>query len=129
MGAQALSYVLITPARNEEGFIEQTIQSVVAQTIPPRKWVIVSDGSTDRTDDIVKKYMAEYSWIELVRMPERRDRHFGAKVQCFNAAWEKVRCDNFDIIGSLDADITFAKDYFDFLLAKFSADAELGVAG
>jgi glycosyltransferase involved in cell wall biosynthesis len=129
MGAQALSYVLITPARNEEGFIEQTIQSVVAQTVPPRKWVIVSDGSTDRTDDIVKQYMTEYSWIELVRMPERRDRHFGAKVQCFNAAWAKVRCDNFDIIGNLDADITFGKDYFDFLLAKFSADAELGVAG
>jgi glycosyltransferase involved in cell wall biosynthesis len=129
MGAQTLSYVLITPARNEEGFIEQTIQSVVAQTVPPRKWVIVSDGSTDRTDDIVKKYMTEYSWIELVRMPERRDRHFGAKVQCFNAAWAKVHCDNFDIIGNLDADITFGKDYFDFLLAKFSADAELGVAG
>jgi glycosyltransferase involved in cell wall biosynthesis len=129
MGAQTLSYVLITPARNEEGFIEQTIQSVVAQTVPPRKWVIVSDGSTDRTDDIVKQYMTEYSWIELVRMPERRDRHFGAKVQCFNAAWAKVRCDNFDIIGNLDADITFGKDYFDFLLAKFSADAELGVAG
>ena len=68
--------------------------------------------------------MAEYSWIELVRMPEHRDRHFGAKVQCFNAGCEKVRCENFDIIGNLDADITFGKDYFEFLLAKFSADAE-----
>ena len=129
MSAHTLSYVLITPARNEEGFIELTMQSVVAQTVPPRKWVIVSDGSTDRTDEIVKKYMAEYPWIDLIRMPEHRDRHFGAKVQCFNAALEKVRCDNFDIIGNLDADITFGKDYFDFLLSKFSADAELGVAG
>src|SRR5881409_233383 len=60
-----LEYVLITPARNEEQFIEQTIQSVVSQTTPPRKWVIVSDGSTDRTDEIVRKYVDQYSWLTL----------------------------------------------------------------
>jgi biofilm PGA synthesis N-glycosyltransferase PgaC len=129
MRAQDLAYVLITPARNEEGFIEQTIRSVISQTVLPRKWVIVSDGSTDRTDDIVKKYLADYPWIELVRMPERRDRHFAAKVQCFNAGCEKVRYEDFDIIGNLDADITFGKDHFEFLLAKFAADSKLGVAG
>jgi biofilm PGA synthesis N-glycosyltransferase PgaC len=129
MSAQPLTYVLITPARNEEGFIEQTIQSVVSQTVLPRKWVIVSDGSTDRTDDIVKKYIAEHSWIELVRMPERRDRHFAAKVQCFNAGLDKLRGENFDVIGNLDADITMGEDYFQFLLAKFAASPKLGVAG
>ena len=66
----SLSYVLITPARNEEAFIEQTIQSVINQTILPLRWVIVSDGSTDRTDEIVSKYTADHPWIELVRMPE-----------------------------------------------------------
>ena len=65
------SYVLITPARNEAKFIELTLKSVVAQTVPPLKWVIVSDGSTDGTDDIVHKYVARYPWIELVRMRER----------------------------------------------------------
>jgi glycosyltransferase involved in cell wall biosynthesis len=129
MSAQDLTYVLITPARNEEGFVEQTIQSVIAQTVLPRKWVIVSDGSTDRTDDIVKRYMAEHSWIELVRMPKRRERHFAAKVKCFNAGAERVRGESFDIIGNLDADITFSKDYLEYLLSKFSADAKLGVAG
>jgi biofilm PGA synthesis N-glycosyltransferase PgaC len=129
MSAPELTYVLITPARNEEDFIEQTIQSVVAQTVLPRKWVIVSDGSTDRTDEIVKKYMAEHSWIELVRMPEHRDRHFGAKVQCFNAGLDKLRDENFDIIGNLDADITMGEDYFQFLLTKFAAAPKLGVAG
>jgi poly-beta-1,6-N-acetyl-D-glucosamine synthase len=124
-----LTYVLITPARNEEGFIEQTIQSVVAQTVLPRKWVIVSDGSTDRTDDIVKQYMSEHSWIEFVRMPERRDRHFAAKVRCFNAALDKVRGESFDIIGNLDADITFDPDHFEYLLSKFAANSQLGVAG
>ena len=129
MSTRELTYVLITPARNEEGFLEQTIQSVIAQTVLPRKWVIVSDGSTDRTDDIVKKYMAENSWIELVRMPEHRDRQFAAKVHCFNAGYSKVLGENFDIIGNLDADITMDEDYFEFLLAKFAAAPRLGVAG
>jgi poly-beta-1,6-N-acetyl-D-glucosamine synthase len=69
-------YVLITPARNEAQSIELTIQSVVAQTIRPLRWVIVSDGSTDETDNIVSKYAAEHPWIELVRTPDRRERHF-----------------------------------------------------
>jgi poly-beta-1,6-N-acetyl-D-glucosamine synthase len=129
MSDPELTYALITPARNEEGFLEQTIQSVVAQTVRPRKWVIVSDGSTDRTDEIVKKYSAEHPWIEWVRMPEHRDRHFGAKVQCFNAGLDKLRGESFDIIGNLDADITVGEDYFQFLLAKFAAAPKLGVAG
>ena len=65
----ALKYVLITPARNEAAFIEQTIQAVVNQTVTPLKWVIVSDGSTDGTDEIVNRYAAKNDWIELVRLP------------------------------------------------------------
>jgi glycosyltransferase involved in cell wall biosynthesis len=75
-----LDYILITPARNEAEFIEGTIRSVLDQSIRPNKWIIVSDGSTDGTDDIVKRFLADNSWIQLVRMPERRDRHFAAKV-------------------------------------------------
>src|SRR3990172_8880000 len=75
-----LSYVLITPARNEEEHIEKTIRSVHSQTILPLKWVIVSDGSTDRTEEIVGKYLDGNPWMELVRMPTRSDRHFAAKV-------------------------------------------------
>jgi glycosyltransferase involved in cell wall biosynthesis len=129
MNSKQLTYILITPSRNEEQFIEQTIQSVVSQTVLPMKWMIVSDGSTDATDEIVKKYLPAHPWMELIRMPERRDRHFGAKVQCFNAGYEKVRDEIFDIIGNLDADITFDESHFDFLLAKFDADPKLGVAG
>ena len=124
-----LKYVLITPARNEEAYIEKTIQSVIPQTILPVKWIIVSDGSTDRTDEIVKKYMVENDWIELVRMPEHRDRQFAAKVQAFNAGYEKVINIKHDIIGNLDADISFEKDYIEFLLGKFDEFSGLGVAG
>ncbi len=123
------SYVLITPARNEEKYIEKTIQSVIAQTILPKKWVIVSDGSTDRTDEIVNQYRSRYEWIDLERMPEHRDREFAAKVHCFNSGYERIKDLPYDIIGSLDADISFEYDYFEFLLSKFSEFPRLGVAG
>jgi biofilm PGA synthesis N-glycosyltransferase PgaC len=129
MTAQNLTYVLITPARNEADLIEQTIQSVISQTVLPKKWVIVSDGSTDGTDEIVQKYLADYPWMELVRMPERTERHFGAKVRSFNAGYHRAKDLSFDIVGNLDADITFDKQYFDFLLSKFGADSLLGVVG
>lgn len=124
-----LPYVLITPARNEAGFIEDTIRSVVAQTVRPAKWVIVSDGSTDGTDEIVKRFLPDNPWIELLRLPERRDRHFAAKVGCFNAGYERVRGSAYEVIGNLDADITFEPGYLEMLILKFSEDARLGVAG
>jgi glycosyltransferase involved in cell wall biosynthesis len=100
-----LKYVLVTPARNEETLIEGTIRSVVSQTIRPSRWLIVSDGSTDGTDAIVKRYANEHTWIELLRMPEHRDRTFAAKAVCFNACYDKVKSGDFDLIGNLDADI------------------------
>jgi len=123
------SYVLVTPARNEEAYIEGTIKSVVAQRIRPVRWVIVSDGSTDRTDEIVKKYTDQHGWIELVRMPERKERHFAGKVHSFNAGYDRLKGLEYDIIGNLDADISFEEDYFEFVLKKFAENPELGVAG
>ena len=124
-----MTYILITPARNEAGYIELTIQSMIAQTQPPLKWIIVSDGSTDGTDDIVKKYLQSYSWIELVRTPVRKERHFAGKVIAFNAGYEKIKNLSYEIIGNLDADLSFEKDYFEFLLSKFAENPKLGVAG
>jgi glycosyltransferase involved in cell wall biosynthesis len=127
--AANLKYVLITPARNEAAFIEKTIQSVVAQTNLPLKWVIVSDGSTDDTDEIVKRYAAEHPWIELIRMPERRERHFAGKIHAFNAGYARVADLDYDVVGNLDGDTSFDEDYFDFLLKKFVDNPRLGVAG
>jgi glycosyltransferase involved in cell wall biosynthesis len=124
-----LPYVLITPSRNEARFIEGTLKSVVAQTILPLKWVIVNDGSTDATGEIVTKYAAQYSWIELVNRPVRKERHFAAKVQAFNAGLERVKELQYDIIGNLDADVSLDADHFEFLLSKFAQDSGLGVAG
>jgi poly-beta-1,6-N-acetyl-D-glucosamine synthase len=124
-----LEYVLITPARNEAEYIEATIQSVVSQTRLPKRWVIVSDGSSDGTDDIVRRYMAGRDWMVLVHLPNERKRSFAAKVDAFNAGLEAVKNLPFQIIGCLDADITFVDDYFEFLLTRFAADPTLGVAG
>jgi glycosyltransferase involved in cell wall biosynthesis len=124
-----LSYVLITPARNEERYIGHTLASVTSQTEPPARWVIVSDGSTDRTEEIVEEYARRVSWIELVRMPVHRDRTFAAKVHCFNAGLERVKHLAFDVIGNLDADISFEPDYFSFLMGKMGESPRLGVAG
>jgi glycosyltransferase involved in cell wall biosynthesis len=122
-------YVLVTPARNEENYIGNTIRAVVAQTVRPLRWVIVSDGSTDRTDEIIEAAAAQYEWIEYLRMPDSRDRSFAAKASSFNAGYDKLKGLEFDLIGNLDADITFAPDYFDFLLGKFTSFTRLGVAG
>ena len=122
-------YVLITPARNEAQFIELTIKSVVAQTIRPIKWMIVSDGSTDGTDDIVRKYAADHPWIELMRAPERTERHFAGKVHAFNAGYEGVRNLEYGAIGSMDADISFDEEFFSFLLTKLAGDPGLGLVG
>jgi glycosyltransferase involved in cell wall biosynthesis len=123
------TYVVITPARNEAHFIERTLQSMVAQTIRPAKWVIVSDGSTDGTDDIVRRYAGEHSWIELLRMPERRERHFAGKVLAFNAGYARVKDVPYEVIVSLDGDISFDESYFEFLLGKLTDDPALGLVG
>lgn len=123
------TYVLITAARDEAKFIELTIKSVIAQIVRPVKWIIVSDGSTDGTDEIVLRYAADQRWIELMRMPERSERSFSGKAHAFNAAYAKARTLNYEVIGNLDADISFDAEYFSFLLPKFFADPKLGVVG
>jgi poly-beta-1,6-N-acetyl-D-glucosamine synthase len=124
-----LRYIVVTPARNEERFIEMTLQSMVSQTCRPLKWVIVSDGSTDRTDDIVQKYCDRHSWIELIRMPDRKERHFAGKVHAFTAGYDRVKDRDFDIVGNLDADVSFEPDHFEFLIGQMQVRPELGVAG
>ncbi len=126
-----MNYVLITPARNEAALIGRVIESVAAQTVRPVRWIIVSDGSTDGTDDIVRRHAEQHPWIELLRMPEHRDRQFAAKANAFNAAYARVRADgtDYDVIGNLDADITVEPGYFEFLLGRFAANPRLGVAG
>ena len=123
------AYVLITPSRNEEAFIEKTIESVTHQTVLPARWVIVNDGSTDSTGAIAERYAAEYDWIEVVNRPVRKERNFAAKVHAFNAGLERLKDIHYEIIGNLDSDVVLDPDHFEFLMTKFKQDSRLGVAG
>jgi glycosyltransferase involved in cell wall biosynthesis len=122
-------YVLVTPSRNEAALIEKTLESVVRQTVPPAKWVIVNDGSTDETGTVAAKYAEKYPWIEVVNLTVRRERNFAAKVNAFNAGQERVKDLDYELIGNLDSDVSLEEDHFEFLLLKFKGDARLGVAG
>jgi hypothetical protein len=124
-----MKYVLITAAKNEESFITKTLDSVVTQTVLPERWIIVDDGSTDRTPEIVENYSKQYPWIQLLRRSRRLDRNFAGKVQAVTAGLDQARSLEFEIIGNLDADISFEPDYMEFLLQRLSEDPELGVAG
>jgi len=122
-------YILMTAARNESDNIGRTIESVVQQTILPTRWAIVSDASTDGTDDIVREYAKKYPWIELISLPGSNKRSFGAKVRALENAFNAVRNTPSDFIGILDADITFDPDYYERVIGIFEADARLGVCG
>ena len=122
-------YILITPARNEEAYIEKTIQAVVSQKILPKKWIIVSDGSTDETENIVKRYMARYDFIELIHVRGKDKRDFSSKVYAFKAGYERIEDDEFAFIGNLDGDVSFGEDYYEKVLDQFSQNKKLGIAG
>src|SRR5205085_10490204 len=109
--APPMRYVLVTPARNEVEHIAGSVASVIAQTLPPLRWVIVSDGSTDGTDERVRRLAQGHAWIRLVRMPERRERHFAGKVHAFNAGLAELADLDYELIANLDADITLSPDH------------------
>lgn len=122
-------YILVTPAHNEAAFVEMTIESMIRQTALPLKWVIVDDGSTDHTAEIVSRYLPDHPWIELLRRERRKERNFAGKVNAFNAGLARARDLPWEYLGNLDADISFGPDHFEFLLLRCVADPRLGVVG
>jgi glycosyltransferase involved in cell wall biosynthesis len=121
--------VLVTPARNEAQFIEKTLSSVIAQSVLPLEWVIVSDRSTDGTDDIIKKCAAQNGFIRFVRREATEERDFSSKVQAVRLGLSHLQSQIYGLIGFLDADLSFNSDYFAQILEMFQSDARLGVAG
>lgn len=127
--ATSRRYVLVTPARDEEATIGRTIESVLSQTNHPAEWVVVSDGSTDGTDECVKKAARQHPWIRLIQIPPRPQRSFAAVVENTEKGIAALETDEHDYVGLLDADVVFQKDYFDKLMQRFEEDPQLGLAG
>jgi glycosyltransferase involved in cell wall biosynthesis len=126
-----MKYVLISSSRNEEKLIAVTLDSVTRQTQLPERWVIVDDGSTDRTGEIADSYAKNFPWISVIHNPRREGRSFAAKANNVNAAFAQLEADrvDFDVVGNLDTDTEFAPDYMEFVLQKMAADPKLGCAG
>jgi glycosyltransferase involved in cell wall biosynthesis len=125
-----MKFVIITPTRNEEKFIEETLSSMLTQTLLPLKWIIVDDGSTDDTSDIIKKYMKKADFIEYLYRENRGFRKPGqGVVEAFYAGYEKIKDLDFDVISKLDADLRLPPDTLELIAKSFKNDVTLGVAG
>jgi poly-beta-1,6-N-acetyl-D-glucosamine synthase len=122
-------YVLITPAKNEQAMIGRTIQAVASQTHRPKRWVIVDDGSTDRTRDIIDDAAHQYRFISPIYATAQKQRNFGSKVSAFAAGYEAVKSERYDFVGNLDADVSFDSGYYEQVITKLRANESLGIAG
>ena len=124
-----VKYVLISAAHNEQDFIEKTIISVSNQLHKPTEWIIVSDGSTDNTESIVRKFAAENSYIKLITNNRKEGRDFASKVYAINIGLKNIQTSEYDYIGILDADVSFDRDYYSLLIEEFKKNPKLGIAG
>jgi hypothetical protein len=133
---QALaSYVIVTAAHNEENNLERLFGCVLEQTVKPLVWVIVSDGSTDRTDEIARRYAEEIPWVRFARRekPEREHRRVEkvapGKVAAVEMALASLGGVEYEYSANLDADVTFEPSYYEQVLRRFESDRSLGIAG
>jgi Glycosyltransferases, probably involved in cell wall biogenesis len=123
------SYVLVTAARNEAKFIEKTLRSMVFQTIKPLRWAVISDGSTDATDEIVRGYATQHDFIKFIRVDNQKERDFASKVFALRVGFKDVEIYPYQFIGILDADITLKPDYYEKIMHEFDKDPKLGIGG
>ncbi|MGH9370692.1 MAG: glycosyltransferase family 2 protein [Vicinamibacterales bacterium] len=129
MSASPLRYVIISPVKDEERYVEMTLQSVASQTVTPTRWVIVDDGSTDRTSVIVQHYASRHAFIRVLQHRKGGARRPGSPViHAFNHGYASLGDLEYDVIVKLDCDLSFKADYFETLLRRFQADDRLGIA-
>jgi biofilm PGA synthesis N-glycosyltransferase PgaC len=130
MNTNSTRYVVITPVRDEEAHLQSTIESMIQQTVLPKEWVIVDDGSKDATGKMIDDYASRYEWIKAVH---RQDRGFrkagGGVVDAFNDGYRALTRSDWDFIVKFDGDLTFDPDYFEKCFGEFQRDGKLGVGG
>ena len=123
-------YVIVTPVRDEQEYIEKTVNSVIAQTLLPLQWIIVNDGSTDDTGTIIDNYAKAYQWIKVIHRNNRGYRAAGTGViAAFNEGYAAIDSESWDFIIKLDGDLSFDPDYFEKCFSLFADDDALGIGG
>jgi glycosyltransferase involved in cell wall biosynthesis len=125
-----VKYLIITPVRDEARHIEKTIASVTEQTVRPRQWIIVDDGSTDGTSEVLDRAAQVMPWITVVHRANRGHRLPGGGVmEAFYAGYDVASIDDWEFVVKLDGDLSFAPSYFETCFAKFHEDSKLGIGG
>ena len=125
-----IKYIVITPVRNEEKYIEKTIKCMISQTVIPSKWIIVDDGSIDKTETIIDHYAKRYHWINPIHRDNRGFRKAGGGViDAFYDAYATIQKHDFDFLVKLDGDLSFENDYFEKCFEYFNRDRKLGIGG
>lgn len=123
------SYIVITPAKDESRFLERTIASMLQQTVLPKMWVIVDDGSNDRTLEIAQKYAHKYDWIVAMSVNRGKERRPGShEIRAFYVGYDLVRHEEVGFVVKLDADLELPPRYFEEMLREFEGDPHLGIA-
>jgi poly-beta-1,6-N-acetyl-D-glucosamine synthase len=123
-------YLIITPARDEEEYIEKTILAVASQSVRPLQWIIVNDGSRDKTGAIIDYYAEMYPWITARHRPNRGYREAGGGViNTFYDGYAQIEPSQWSFLVKLDADLSFPSDYFERCFAEFVKDPRLGIGG
>lgn len=127
---QSLRYVIVTPVRDEAEFLPFTLESVIHQTCLPDEWVIVNDGSTDGTGDIIASYAKRFSWIRRVDRVNRGHRQCGGSIiEAFNIGYDALHARDWDVLVKLDGDLSFPPEFFAAALNQFVQDPRLGIGG
>lgn len=130
MTERVAQYAIISPVRDEENYLEGIFQSVLGQTIRPAEWILVNDGSTDRTGEIIERFASEYPWIQVVHRANRGFRKSGGGVvEAFNDGLKELRCHEWDFLVKLDGDLVLTPDYFEKCFKHFRDDPRLGIGG
>jgi len=129
MNANTPRYVIISPVRDEEKYLPRTIESMINQTVRATEYILVDDGSTDRTAEIIQEAAREHPWIRYVKRPDRGVRKVGPGViEAFYDGHSQIQTDDYDYIGKMDGDLSFGPRYFETIFAKFDQDPYLGGA-
>ena len=124
-----MNYYIVIPTYNEEKFIALTLQSIVEQTVLPSKVVVVNDGSTDKTVEIVNSFVEKYSFISVVNKSSDAIHLPGSKViQAFQKGLETLD-EEYDIMVKIDADLIFPSNYFETIIKHFQSDERIGMVG
>ncbi len=124
-----VKYIIISPVRNEEDYIRKTLDSVINQTIKPIQWILVNDGSTDKTDGIIQEYVPKHDWMDLINLTDRGYYYPGTGVvNVFNKGYAAIKHTDWEYIVKLDCDLSFEPNYFEKIFNKLSKNPQLGIA-